>query len=417
VSWISNCRSCDSLGLEPVLDLGAQRLTDFRDDDKLGKAFPLDLVYCSDCHLVQLSYSVPPELMYHDRYGFKSGVNEAIRADLHSIVKDGLRLHPDPRRWLDIASNDGTLLSYVNGDILDQSDWHSRILTVGIDPVAPLCAEAVARADQIINDYFAPGLVAEHGPFNVITSISMFYDLDDPNEFVEGVKRVLAAGGVWIVQQNYVGSMLDLNAVDNICHEHREYYSLLALNALLDRHGLEVFDVSLSSVNGGCFRTAIARTGERKVSANVYRLMGEESVTGIGEVGSYRRFAADALDTLDAIGSLIRGIIAKGERVWIYGASTRGGTIWQGAGLTRDDLPFAVDRNPAKVGKFMSSIGSEIISEERARAERPEYMVVSPWFFRDLFVKRERDYLAAGGKLIFPLPELEVVSDAKAIAA
>lgn len=404
---ILSCRSCNSRDLFSVLDLGKQRLADFRDTDEPTDAYPLEVLYCGGCHLVQLRDSVPPALMYHDRYGFKSGVNDTIRADLRSIVDDGFRLQPAARCWLDIASNDGTLLSFV----------HGGVFTVGVDPVTVLCDEAREHAEVIVNDYFAAGHVIAYGPFDVITSISMFYDLDDPNEFVAGVKSVLADDGIWIVQQNYLGATLEWNAVDNICHEHREYYSLLAMESLLARHGLEIFDVSTSSVNGGSFRTLICRTGDRPIAPSVADLRLHELAMRLDSTLPYEAFAQHVRSGLDDLHDLVTGLNAQGKRVWIYGASTRGGTLWQSASLTAADLPFAVDRNPAKVGKYMSSLGSLIISEEQARAEQPEYMVVSPWFFRDEFLQREAGYLNAGGRLIFPLPELEIVSQAQLVAA
>jgi SAM-dependent methyltransferase len=335
--------------------------------------------------------------MYHERYGFKSGVNGTIRADLKSVVEDALGWFPDPRGWLDIASNDGTLLSNVP----------ERVHRTGIDPVAKYCVEAEQYADRIVNDFFDQKHFRP-GEFDVVTSVSMFYDLDDPNEFVNGVQRVLAEDGVWVIQQNYLLATLELGAVDNVCHEHLTYFSLLALEHLLDRHGLEVVDVSTSPVNGGSFRTVVARRGAYAVRSSVAAQRDRELDAAVDTIHPYRVFERRVRRNLADLKALIDGLNAQGKRVYIYGASTRGGTIWQAAGLTVDDLPKAVERNPEKVGKRIASIGVPIISEEQAREEHPEYMLVSPWFFRDEFVEREADYLASGGRFIWPLPRLEV---------
>jgi NDP-4-keto-2,6-dideoxyhexose 3-C-methyltransferase len=184
---VTQCRSCHAGGLVEIIDLGRQRLADFTEDAaSASSAFPLVLLFCNRCGLAQLSETVPRELMYHERYGFKSGINEAIRADLADIVAATLaKLQPDS--WLDIASNDGTLLSFVPG----------HVYRVGVDPVEKYCREAVQYADEVVNDFFPSDAVT--GLFDVVTSVSVFYDLDDPNAFVEAVSEVLAPDGVWVV--------------------------------------------------------------------------------------------------------------------------------------------------------------------------------------------------------------------------
>jgi NDP-4-keto-2,6-dideoxyhexose 3-C-methyltransferase len=393
-----NCRSCHRDGLTEVLDLGSQYLSDFRDDDLRPPRWPLVLLLCPHCGLAQLRDTTPRDLMYHDRYGFRSGVNEAIRVDLASVVEEALAARPGTRRWLDIACNDGTLLSFVP----------EHIHRAGVDPVATFAPESRRHADEIVVGFFAPEHFA--APFDVVTSISMFYDLDDPHEFVAGVAEVLAPEGVWVIQQNYALTMVQLGAVDNVCHEHVTYWSLAALEHLLGRHGLEVNELSLSGLNGGSIRTVVSRRGTRPVGPSVPAQRDREARAGLGRPEVWREFAGRAHRAFARLRELVGDINAAGERCYIYGASTRGGTIWQAAGLTVRDLPFAVERQPAKIGRRIAAIGVPIISEARARAEHPEYMLVAPWFFRDVFVERERDYLAAGGKLIFPLPDLEIVS-------
>jgi len=401
-----NCRSCHRTDLTEVLDLGNQYLSDFRDDDRRPPRWPLVLMLCPHCGLAQLRETTPRELMYHDRYGFRSGINEAIREDLRSVVEQAVAAHPEARRWLDIACNDGTLLSFVP----------ERIHRVGVDPVSTFEPESSRHADRIVADFFDPERFATgradrpYDRFDVVTSISMFYDLDDPNEFVAGVAAVLAPDGIWVIQQNYGLTMVELGAVDNVCHEHVTYWSLAALENLLHRHDLEVNDVYLSGLNGGSFRTVVSRRGVRPVGPSVPAQRDREAQSCLDQPEVWREFASRARKAFEDLRRLIDDINAAGRRCYLYGASTRGGTILQAAGLTVRDLPYAVERQAAKVGRRIASIGVPIISEEQARADHPEYMLVAPWFFRDVFVERERDYLKAGGKLVFPLPDLEIVS-------
>lgn len=393
------CRSCGSERIRQVLDLGKQHLADFRDDDKPSPKYPLVVVLCEKCKLVQLEDTTPQAEMYHERYGFKSSISDSIKADLDDIVTHAFQYINDPTSWLDIASNDGYLLSCVPTDIF----------RVGVDPVEFLCEEAIQHADMIINDYYSLDAVKDMPFFDVITSISCFYDMPDPSQFVSDVKNALKEDGVWVIQQNYLLTTLQLNAVDNICHEHLEYYSLLALENLLERHGLEVNEVTTSSINGGSFRTIVSRKGTFFVHKSVAKQREIELDYGLDTVEPYEDFNKRVTKQLEGLRRLVKKLNSEGEKVYILAASTRGGTIWQSAGLTKKDLPYAVERNPAKVGRIMSSIGSEIISEEQAHEDNPGYMVVSIWFFRDEIIKREAEYLKNGGHLIFPLPELEIV--------
>ena len=391
------CRSCGG-GLEGVLDLGDHYLPDFTSPgEPRGERHPLRLAFCPACTLLQLDGTVARSALYHERYGFKSGVSEAVRADLADVVACALDVVPHPGRWLDIACNDGTLLAAVP----------AMVHREGIDPLAQFAPEARGHADRVVSGYFAP----HHfdAPFDVITSVSMFYDLDDPGEFAAGVASVLGTHGVWVIQQNYALDMLRLNAVDNVGFEHVTYFSLSSLLPLLARHGLEVNEVTYSDVNGGCLRTVVSHRGRRETGDSVGEALRREREAGLGEASTWREWGTAVSAELGRTAALLDEAREAGERVYLYGASTRGGTFLQMIGAGPGVLPFAVERNPAKVGKVMAATGIPIISEERMRSDPPEYLLVSPWFFRKNFVDREKAYLAAGGKMIFPLPRFEVV--------
>jgi len=403
----NNCRSCDNPHLWPVTDLGQQRLSDFSPDpDYQPPAYPLVMMLCMNCGLLQLNCTVPRDQMYHGRYSFKSGTSETIRADLESVVQTAL-LHapqyPYKRQlnWLDIASNDGTLLASVP----------NSYYRVGVDPLKQFASEAIERpngANQIVVDYFNPAYFAR-GQFDVVTSISMFYDLDDPNQFVEGVREVLAPDGVWVIQQNYSLSMLKDTVFDNICHEHVTYFGLRTLQSLLDRHGLVVTHAGLSPVNGGCLRTIVKHRGFGEPGVSVQAQLALERQAGLRNPTVWEQFGDRSIDRLTELHAHLYKLREQNQRTYAYGASTRGGTILQAAGLGVAELPYAVERQEAKVGKIWSAVGIPIISEQQARDEHPDAMLVSPWFMRDQIVTREQQYLQRGGRLIFPLPELQVV--------
>lgn len=394
---IKQCRSCGSERLVEFLDLGKQYLSDFRMDDSKTPMYPLVAVFCEKCTLVQLKHTTPQQEMYHDRYGFKSGVSDSIKDDLDSIVTHAFQYQNDPTNWLDIASNDGTLLSYVPQDIY----------RVGVDPVTFLCHQAETHADKIINTYFNNDCL-DGEKFDIITSISCFYDMPDPNVFVDDVAQSLSQHGVWIIQQNYLLTTMELSAVDNFCHEHLEYYTLKSLETLLNKYDLEVNEVYLSMVNGGSIRTVVSHKGAFDVDKSVYEQRFREEDYGLEDIKAYTEFAENVSVELDKLHRMVKEMKDEGKKVYILAASTRGATIWQSADIDYKLIDAAVERNPAKVGKNFTAIGVPIISEAQARLDQPDAMIVGPWFFSDEIIKREEEYLKTGGKIIIPLPKVKV---------
>lgn len=405
---ITNCRACHSSNLTEFLNLGEQYLSDFREDDQKPPKYPVVAVLCEDCKLVQLKHTVPQHEMYHDHYGFKSGISNSIKADLRDNVLHAQDFIPEPQKWLDIASNDGTLLSYVPKDVY----------RVGVDPISFLCQEAEQFANKIINNYFHSDLFVTYDPavggaiyeqFDVITSISCFYDMPDPNKFVQDVMKVLRNKGIWVIQQNYLLTTLQLSAVDNFCHEHIEYYTLLSLENLLEKHGLEVNDVIVSPINGGSIRTIVSRKGTFPVDSSVRIQRQREKDEELDKLASYVEFASKARFQLEKLKTIVESIKRDGKTIYILAASTRGATIWQSAGIDAKQVNYAIERNPVKVGKMFSAIGVPIISEEEARANKPDYMLVGIWFQIDEVIDREQEYLKSGGHLLVPLPEVQVL--------
>ena len=397
---IDACRSCWSENLTEFLDLGEHHLSDFRLENTPTPTCPLVAVICDDCMLVQLKHTAESSDMYHENYGFKSGVSDSIKNDLKDIVSTALEYYDGPKSWLDIASNDGTLLSFVpNG-----------IYRTGVDPISKYCEMAAEHADEIINDFFDAKDIS--GSFDIITSISCFYDMDNPNKFVADVKDVMSEDGIWVIQQNYLLPTLQLNAVDNFCAEHLEYYTLMSLEVLLNRHGLQVIDLSTSMVNGGSLRTIVAKTGVYMPSENVERQRNIEFDFELDTMNPYERFASEVHSNLKDLKKLVDEVNKDGQTVAILAASTRGSTIWQACGFGPDDIAYAVERNPEKVGKYFNAIGIPIISEEEAHLDNPDYMIVGPWFFAfPEIIERERDYVNGGGSLVVPLPRLVIINE------
>src|SRR3990172_2449227 len=401
---IKKSRSCEGKKLNEVISLGKLYLSDFTYGNRYPPRYPLDLVFCGDCGLVQLKNTTPRELLYTKRYGYKSGVTKTMNEELENIDENSKKyVNGESRKLLvDIGANDGTLFKYFGRDFMK----------VGIDPVKKFAKELKGFADIVISDYFNLAsfqkAVGSHQA-DIVTAIACFYDIDNLNDFVREVKSILALDGVFVVQQNYLVGMLEQNAFDNIVHEHITYFSLTALDNLLMRHGLEVFDVEKRNINGGSFRTAIGRKGLRSIEKSVKRMKRYEEKINLKGKGIYNNFSKRVKKNGEKINKFIREEVKKGKRVYLYGASTRGNTLIQYYKLGRDLIKKAVERNPEKWGQKIASLGILIISEEEARKEKPHYMLVAPWHFKDEFLEREKEFLSDGGHFIFPLPEFEVI--------
>lgn len=412
---IKKCRSCNSKNLIKIISLGNQYLSDFTKTKRKPKAFPLRVVLCKKCFLVQLDYTAPSKYLYTERYGYKSGINQTMQEELKEIAQKSLKKIKKLSKTksasgrtnekivvVDIGANDGTLLK----------NYPKNIYRVGVEPIAKFAKEAKKYSDKVINDFFT--YEAFHKALgnkraDVITIISCFYDMEDPNKFISDVKKIMKDDGICVIQQNYLVGMLKQNAFDNIVHEHLEYYSLLSLSNLLKRHGLEVFDVKLRDLNGGSFKTYISLKDKRKKTKAVLKLEKYENRLKLNNKKIYLDFAKRIEKNKKNLFEFIKKEAAKGKTIYLYGASTRGNTLLQYFGLDNKLIKKAVERNPEKWGKIIASVGIPIISEEQARKDKPDYMLVLPWFFKEEFLKRESKYLENGGHFIFPLPKFEVI--------
>ena len=411
------CRSCGFEQLDDILSLGNLYVSNFVDSVlvvKREKLYPLELVLCDaskgGCGLLQLRHTVSPKKMYRN-YWYRSGVNKTMIDELAGIANVTEKIVGLKRGDLvvDIGANDGTLLrAYKSPDIK----------LVGFEPAKNLIPFAIERTSKIFNNFFERRhLTKEFGnqKAKIITAIAMFYDLDNPNSFVADIKKSLRDDGLFIIQMSYLPSMLKQTAFDNICHEHIEYYSLLSLEQLLARHGLEVFDVELNDINGGSFRTYIRHIGS-KIGESRYgrkkrreKILALERQMGLNSQKPYNKFVSKIKEIKNKLCDFIKSETAKGKKVYVYGASTKGNTLLQYFGLDNSLITAAAERNPIKWGKQTIGTNIPIISEEQARAERPDYFLVLPWHFMSEFLQREKRYLQSGGKFIVPLPKFKVI--------
>jgi SAM-dependent methyltransferase len=356
--------------------------------------------------------------MIYCEYWYRSGTNQTMRNALGDISNSAEKLmHLNARdSVLDIGCNDGTLLD---------SYTVPGIYKIGFDPAENLAVLSRKIADKVLvgffdaERFFLDPDVGNRRP-KVITSIAMFYDLDQPRKFVSDVQRVMHPGGIWIIQMSYLPLMLKQNDFGNICHEHLEYYSLHSLEYLLNLHGFSVLDAQLNDVNGGSIRvfirnhsadqSAFGDEAYRKEAADRLSMLREsEAKLGLETVTPYLQFAGRVQKIKQQVSGFVKEQVERKKKIFVYGASTKGNTMLQYFGLDHSVIDAAAERNPEKWGKVTVGTRIPIISEAAARAARPDYFLVLPWHFIEEFKAREHAYLSSTGKFIVPLPEFELI--------
>jgi len=408
---ITKCRICGNKNLKPVVSLGKQALTGlFPLEHEVVLKGPLELVRCvknfDSCGLVQLNHNYDLTVLYGDNYGYRSGLNKSMVMHLASVVEK-IKKKVKIKKGdivVDIASNDGTLL---------QSYQLKGVTLVGIDPTIKKFKSFYASNIQTISDFFSAKVYKRKfsKKAKVVTSIAMFYDLENPISFMEEVRDILDDEGVWVFEQSYMPDMLKNVSYDTICHEHLECYALSQIKWMTDRVGLKIIDVELNDSNGASFCVTVAKQNApfKVKTAVVEKILDQEEKAGINSDKTYKLFEENVKKHKQDMISFLNKAKKGSLKILGYGASTKGNVILQYCNITRDDIPFIADVNEYKHGRFTPGTKIPIISEQDAKAMNPDYFMVLPWHFKKNFLEREKGYLKNGGHLFFPLPELEVV--------
>ena len=395
------CRICKTHTCDVVINLGNQVITSRF--PKIGEppapTTPMTLMMCKTCGLVQLRDLVAGSDMYEHMYGYRSGISATMRAHLRGYNDEIMSLADiqEGDAVLDIGSNDATLLHM----------YPSNLVRVGCDPTGTQFAEYYGKDILLKPTYFTKEAILPLGyKYKVVSSISMFYDLPDPVQFARDVYTVLDDKGIWTFEQSYIKTMLERNSFDTICHEHIEYYGIRQIQHILEKSGFKIIRISLNDCNGGSMRVfAAKRDSNLKEDAHTLKNLLEQEFH-LSDPDTYSSF----MKRCDVEIAKLKDHLATGKTTYVYGASTKGNCLLQYGNIGPNEIKYAVERNPEKVGRTTST-GIEIISEETMRASPPEYLLVLPWHFKTEIIARESDFLKAGGKLIFPLPTFEIVGD------
>lgn len=411
------CRVCGSAALTPVINLGEQHLQG--SFVKPGKEIPptrkipLTLVRCDPtrdegaCGMLQMEHSVPPDILY-SAYWYRSGTNNTMRTHLRGIVEDAMQIIDKPSASvLDIGCNDGTLLGF----------YPDSAAKFGVDPSD--VAQEIKGDVTVVQDIFPSEELTvrlDGGKLDVITSIAMFYDLEDPIAFTKGIKDILSPEGIWIFEMSYMPTMLKMTSYDTICHEHLEYYSLAVIEFVLKHADMKIFNVILNDINGGSIRCYATHAGNfryknEQYMENIKALRQQEFDLELDTDKPYKNFQDRINVHKEELISLLKRLKKEGKKIHIYGASTKGNTILQWCGIDNRLIDVAAERNPDKYGAYTLGTDIPIVSEADSRAMNPDYYLVLPWHFKEEFVEREKETLNKGVGLIFPLPTIEIIKN------
>ena len=396
---INHCLLCKNKNIKEIFSLGNLFVSNFvkKKDITKGIKAPLNLVHCKNCSLIQLSHIAPQEIMYRRFYWYRSGVTKTMQSGLYNIFKESLNYVKLKKNdvVLDIGANDGTLLSHYK---------RKKFKTIGCEPAKNLQKLLKKNCDFSIKNFWGKIeldkvlLKNQLRKPKIITAIGMFYDLEKPNKFIKDAADSLDKDGIFIAQLMCLKTMMRMNDLGNICHEHIEFYSLKSLKFLFEKNGLEIFKLEENDINGGSYRIycrKFKRGSIKLKNENVQKLMKE----------FVKRVKVNKKVTINFIDKKIR----QGKKIFLYGASTKGNTVLQYYGLNNKMIPLGAERSPEKWGKYTIGTGIKIISEKIARNINPDYFFVTPWGFVKEFIKRERKWLRKGGSFIVPFPKFRLI--------
>tara|TARA_B110000196_G_C21073428_1_gene628687 strand:+ start:86 stop:1306 length:1221 start_codon:yes stop_codon:yes gene_type:complete len=404
---INSCRSCYSKKLKPAFDLGTQKLTGIfpKSKNDFVPSGSLALVFCENCNLLQLYNSFNPDTMYGQNYGYMSSLNLSMINHLKKKAKkinNFLNLKTDDV-VVDIGSNDGTFLNFFS----------NKLKLVGVDPTIKKLF-SYYRNDIVKMPNFFSAIEFKKKilkKVKVITSISMFYDLENPIKFAEDIYEVLDKNGIWHLEQSYMPMMLKNNSYDTICHEHLEYYSLQSIKYIFDKVGFKIIDLEFNDINGGSFSLTVAKKNSdfHEVPKIIDWLLYKEDLYKYNQLSTFKLFFENVKKHKIIFRDLLLNLKDMNKKVIGYGASTKGNVILQFCKINEKLLPYIADVNEFKHGRYTPGSKIKIIPEAKALKMDPDFFLVLPWHFKNFILNKEKKFLSNDKKIIFPLPDIEII--------
>ena len=401
---IKYCRSCKNKSLTRVYSLGKQSLTGIFPSKKNSKvtAGQLSMVLCSKCKLLQLENNFNPNEMYGDNYGYMSSLNSSMVSHLklkYEQLKSKYEFNFNDN-ILDIGSNDGTFLSFFS----------KKFNLYGCDPTIKKFSKYYRKDIRQIKDFFSSKLFGNK-KFKLITAISMFYDLPDPLKFATEINSILDNDGIWHIELSYMPMMIKNISYDTICHEHLEYYSLYSLKYLLSKAGLKIINLSFNQTNGGSIALDVTKKASKYKQCGylINWILKSEKLNRYNTIKKQKEFFKACKTHKILLKKLIKNLQEEGKTIYGYGASTKGNVLLQYCNFNSKEIKYIGEVNKFKFNRYTPGSKIKIISEQKLKKMKPDYLLVLPWHFKDNIVKKEKAYLNSGGKLLFPLPDIEII--------
>lgn len=412
-SSVVSCAFCESTKLTDVIDFGKVAIAGgFLKKDQIAneKKYPLAIVFCEDCCAVQVRDHIDPKVLFATDFYFSSAIKTlrdhfAQYAD--EVVKRFLS-DPQTATVVEFGSNDGVLLGPLASLGVGK--------VIGVDPAQNIVSSINNKDLVVVNDFFnevsSEKIQASYGKADLVMANNVFAHITDINSTTKGVQQILKDDGVFIFEVHYLGKIIEELQYDFIYHEHIYYYSLLALENHLARHGMVIFDVKPISIHGGSIRYYAAKKESihaENISPEVVELRNKEKALGYDKPEAYSKFAKKVKEKKTELMTLLRDLKTKGNSIVGYGASGRANTIIQYCGITNNDIDFIIDDAPAKQGLYTPGSHIEIRNNNELKTAKPDYILLFAWAFYEEIAAKSRDYLNSGGQIIVPLPEVRII--------
>ena len=403
---IKQCRNCKSKKLITLFSLGNLCFTGkFSSLNDNIKKKPVTVVLCKSCELVQLAHNYDLKYLYGPDYGYRTGINRTMTDHVKKITQTLAKKTTLKKNdlVLDIASNDGTLLN----------SYKKNIIKFGVDPILNKYKKNYKNIRYSISGFFSASKVKEKTKkkFKIISALSVFYDLLNPNKFLRDVKTLLLPEGVFLLEFADLASIIKYKMFDTICHEHLEYYSSKVIINLVKKNDLRVFDIKQNFINGSIKQYYICHKNSKIKSKSkiINKTLRSESKLKLNTVKTFKEFIQKINFLKTRLNNKIKYIRRNNQSIHCYGASTKGNVLLQYFNIDNKKISFAAERNKNKYGLVTPGSKIKIISEENSRKMKPDYYLVLPWHFKKEILKREKNTLRTGTKFIFPLPNFEII--------
>ena len=407
---IMKCRICSSKNLEKFLSLGESPLANnFLKKEDLEKEelkFPLELVFCNICQLVQLSYVVDPKLMFKN-YVYVSSTSNTFRQHFTKMAEDLKKdFNLDENSLaIDVGSNDGVLLNGLQ---------KFNIKVTGVEPATNVAKIAEENGVETINNFFnkevVNKIIDKKGKADVVTACNVFAHIDNINSVIENVKLLLKDSGIFVIEVQYLVNTIEDMTFDNIYHEHLSYYSLTALKYFFEKRNMEIFNVIKILTHGGSLRVFTQqKNSKRKINENVNKILDHEKKIGINNIEVYKEFADKVYSVKEKLNSYIQNI-KKGNRIIVgYGAPAKSTTLLNFCSIRKKEIDYIIDDNPLKIGLYTPGTHIPVLSSGELEKNTPDYIIILAWNFAPEILEKTKKYADKGVKFIIPLPEPRIV--------